>query len=105
MKRLVVVYACVVFFVASGCGRQSSVLPENDDCHAELGYGARIKLKPQVDKSYCPTEDPEIKALLSKHGLGMRQTMPRAKNPELLLYYSITIEDSRECRENYIKDF
>jgi len=30
MKRLVVVYACVVFFVASGCGRQSSVLPEND---------------------------------------------------------------------------
>jgi hypothetical protein len=73
----------------------------------ELVSSIRIKLKPQVEKSYKATDDEEIKALSSKHGVTLRQTCPGAKTPELLLYYTLTVEGSRsrESRKSSIKDF
>ncbi|MCL2681988.1 MAG: S8 family peptidase [Bacteroidales bacterium] len=70
--------------------------------------GARIKLKPEIAKNFIAAENTEIKALSSKHGVALRQLCPGAKNPELLLYYAITIEDNRDRKdgtESYIKDF
>jgi len=55
--------------------------------------GVRLKLKPQEDENYLATEDPEIQALVVKHGVAFRQTYPGPKStPELLLFYSITNE-------------
>ena len=70
-------------------------------------FGARIKMKIQEDKNYRASEDTEMKALALRHGLGLRQTYPGPKStPELLLYYTITIEDSRERKDgHYINDF
>jgi hypothetical protein len=69
--------------------------------------GVRFKLKPQTDENYLATEDPEIQALISRHGVALRQTAPGAKNPELLLYYDLsTMEDNREINMAYvIEDF
>jgi hypothetical protein len=32
-----------------------------------LDYAVELTLKPQIDESYLVTEDPEIKALISKY--------------------------------------
>jgi len=103
-QNIAVTMLCVVFllfFAVLSCGKQQ---PEHD-CHPELGYGAMLRLKPQADENYSPMEDPEIQALLLKHGLGMRQTSPGAINPELRLDYTLTIETNRKCWENYIEEF
>ena len=56
----------------------------------ELDFTFRLKLKPPKDKSYLATEDPEMKALVTKHKLlAFELTYPGAKNPELLLYYDL----------------
>ncbi|MCL2681989.1 MAG: hypothetical protein FWE63_00720 [Bacteroidales bacterium] len=69
--------------------------------------GLTLKLKPQADENYLATEDPEIQALISKHGVALRQAAPGAQNPELLLYYTLsTMEDNREVNMVIvIKDF
>ena len=68
-------------------------------------FGARIKLKPEVAKKFKATEDVEMKTLSLKHGVTLRQTYPSAKNPELLLYYTIGIQDSKDTGECYTNDF
>ena len=76
-------------------------------------FGAKIKMKPQADRSYRASEDAEIRALAARHGLGIRRSLPASTdsvvtNPELFLYYTITIEERRyrtDYRENYINDF
>ena len=82
MKKILKITAILLIMA----GSFYSCEKKNSDCHPELRYGARLKLKPKYE-SYCPTEDPEMKALLSKHGLGMRQTYGGFKTAELLLYY------------------
>jgi len=122
-QKSVVSILCIVFIVASGCRKSNSTHENNEEQTSSLNnnteepmtqqeicdvfpWGVRLKLKPQEDESYFPTKDPKIKDLLSKHGLGMRQTYPGPKStPELLLYYTLTIDDFRECRGNYVNDF
>ena len=48
------------------------------------------------------TEDADIKALVVKHNVELRQSCPGAKNSELLLFYILTGKDDKE---NIIKDF
>lgn len=62
----------------------------------------RLKLIPQPDANYLPTEDPEIQALVLKHDVVLKLTLPGAKNPELLLYYDLWGNDGRKI---IIKDF
>lgn len=66
-------------------------------------WAIRIKLKPQTDTTYVVTEDPEIKILLLRHDLTMKQSTPGAKTPELLLYYDLKGKNSN--KENAMKDF
>ena len=91
---------CSLFFMTFGCEKN-----ENDNDH--LTWSVRLKLKPQSDESYLPTEDPVIKALLLKYGVAFKQSFPGAKTPELLLYYDLTASGStdRESMENIINDF
>ena len=108
-KTMTVVMLCIVFFVSLSCGNQKPVLQENVDCIEASGWAVKLKLKPQADESYLPTEDPEIKALLSKYGVTMNQIMPLGprSSPELLLYYDLRgpCSMSKERRENCIADF
>jgi hypothetical protein len=94
--------SCALFFMALGCGT-------NNDNEEPIPWAVKLKLKPQTDESYLPTEDPVIKALLSKHGVTMRQTMPPGprSTPELLSYYTLTGSSnmSKESREHCIADF
>jgi len=73
----------------------------------ELNSSVRIKLKSQADRSYLATEDAEMKVLSLRHDVEFRQTSPGARNPELLLYYTLTVKSSRnrENKESAIKDF
>jgi len=100
---------CVLFFTSFGCGGQKSASIEEDDCNDVSGWVVKLKLKPQADESYLPTEDPEIMALLSKHGVSMNQTMPPGprSTPELMSYYTLTgpCSMSKESRENCIAAF
>ena len=80
-----------------------------------LGWAVEFTLKPQADKSYLATEDLEIKALISKHGVEFRQTVEDVKYPELLPYYTLKLkgnciicdesEETKEMRKNIINDF
>ena len=75
--------------------------------------GVRLKLKPHADEGYLATDDPEIQALISKHGIAFKQNWAGFKerpdyilNPELLLYYSLTNEYYIEVNMvNVIQDF
>ena len=82
---------------------------EEDDWVPGESWAVKLKLKPQADENYLATEDLEIQALLSKHDVVMRQTMPPGprSTPELLSYYTLTGKSSmsKESRENCIKDF
>jgi len=91
---------CSLFFMTLGCEKKVS-----DE--EPISWSVRLKLKPQTDESYLPTEDPVIKALLLKHGVKMKQTFPGAKNPEQLLYYDLTVSGNtdKESKERFIKDF
>ena len=71
-------------------------------------WSVRLILKPQADENYLATEDPEIKKLILKYGMAMRQTYPEPRStPDLLLYYTLTGPSNmnRESRENCIADF
>jgi len=70
----------------------------------DFACGAKLKLKPQADENYLATEDPEIRALISKHKVKFIQTDPNAKNPDLLLYYTLTNEHYKGMT-NVIADF
>ena len=74
----------------------------------ELTVSVRLKLKPQKDSSYKATEDLEMKALVLKHGvLNFKQACPGDKNPELLLYYNLSVKRSmsKQDRAQFIRDF
>ena len=73
----------------------------------ELGYSLRLKLKPSTERNYLATDDAGIKALASRHGLALKQSYPGAQNPELLLFYDLTVKTSmnRESRDAIVKDF
>jgi len=97
--------SCALFFMALGCGTNIDSA-ENDN--EELPWVVRIKLKPQTDESYLPTEDPVIKALLLKYGVTLTQTLTVSKAPqELLLDYDLRGSGtmSKESREHCIADF
>ena len=92
------VLLCASFSVLTGCEKRP-VPSENE----ELGWAVKLKLKPQEDESYLATNDPEIRALVSKHDVTLRQTYQGFKTPELLLYYVL---EGKGCnKENAIKDF
>jgi len=56
-----------------------------DHCiHFHCGVDLRLK---QEYKSYLITENPQIRALIAKHGVEFRQAFPGATNPVLGLYY------------------
>ena len=73
----------------------------------ELGYSLRLKLTPQTNRNYLATDDAGIKALASRHGLILKQSYPGAQNPELLLFYDLTVKTrmNRESRDAIVKDF
>ena len=80
----------------------------DDESNVVLDWAVKMKLKPQADETYLPTKDPDIKALLLKHGVNLKQSwwLPTT-NPELLLYYDLRGRGTmnRKSRENAIKDF
>ena len=81
---------------------------EEDDCNGILGWSVRLKLKPQADKNYLATEDPEFLVLVSEYDVILKQTYPSEKStPELLLYYDLTRKDimSWEFFKNVIYKF
>ena len=117
---------CALFFAATGCGEQKYVSQENDapieeleameecvedlndlaDCVEGLGWAVRLILKPQEDKSYLATKDPEIKVLVEKYDLEFYQTCEGFENPELLLYYDLVRRDCDNSNKiNAIKNF
>ena len=105
-RKVVVLALCIVFIVASGCSNSNLVFPENDDCIPELGWSVEIKLKSQENERYVLTEDAEIKSLISKHNVTFYQSFPGAKNPDLLLDYTLRGKGcNKENKENAIKDF
>ena len=66
-----------------------------------------VKLKPQKDKNYLATKDPEMNTLASKHGLlAFKQSWPGAKIPDLLLCYDLKFKRSmsKQSRERLIHD-
>ena len=77
---------------------------ENENCNTELGWVVLLKLKSQEDESYVPTEDTEIKDLISKHGVTFEQPFPDKKDMDMFLYYSLHGRCCI-CMENVIKDF
>ena len=100
IRKLVMVTLCMFFLTISGCSNQNDSWPTNYD---KINWSVRLKLKPQLDKKYLANEDPEIKALISKHDLMFYQTYPETKSvPELLLYYTLK---GKNNKENAIKDF
>ena len=80
----------------------------DDEGNVVLDWAVKLKLKPQDDETYLPTRDPDIKALLLKHGLHFKQSwwLPTT-NPELLLYYDLRGRGTMDekSRENAINDF
>ena len=102
-----------LLFIALSCGKLSMVSSENgkEDPMIQqetIDWAVKLKINPQEDESYLPTEDPEIKDLLSKHGVTMTQSFPGPRStPELLLYYDLRGSGnmSTESKENCIKDF
>ena len=70
----------------------------------ESYFVVELKLKPQADKSYLATEDAEIKALLSKHDVTLKQTFAGLKTPESLLLYALRGISSKENKEKAIKE-
>jgi len=73
-----------------------------------VDWAVRLKLKHQAYAGYLATEEPEIKILVSRHVVELRQTYPGPKsNPDLLLYYTLIGISciSKESKENIIKDF
>jgi hypothetical protein len=92
---------CSLFFMTLGCEKKVS-----DE--EPISWSVRLKLKPQTDESYLPTEDPVIKALLLKYGVTLTQTLTVSKAPqELLLDYDLRGSGtmSKESREHCIADF
>ena len=68
-------FLCALILAPTGCGKQNV----ND-------WTVELKLKPKSDETYLAVEDPEIKALITKHGIAFRQTYPAPKStPELIL--------------------
>jgi hypothetical protein len=94
---------CTLFSALTNCEKPVSQVSQ------EIPWVVKLKLKPQTDESYLPTEDPEIKTLLSKHDVTMTQTMPPGPRsiPELLSYYDIRGKGSmsKKSKENCIADF
>jgi len=106
--KINVMLGFMLLFMVSGCG--SSLLSAENDSEEPivLPWVVKIKLKPQADENYLPTEDPEIIVLLSKHGVTMTQVWPDPKAPrEFLSYYNLrglgTM--SEESKANCIADF
>ena len=83
--------------------------------YGQLEFSFDLRLKPEVAATrYIVTESVEIKTLSARHNVRFRQALPGARNPDLLLYYTLTIEGScmtRQSRadilsrENIINDF
>lgn len=66
-------------------------------------FAIEIKLKPQKNRSYEVSEDANIKALVRKHGGVLKQSYPNAKNPELLLYYTLKGSgDKKKVVQDYL---
>ena len=127
LKHLTVLLIVAGIFAA--CNAHAVVEPEENDMQTRnpdeiimcaehngaLDYTVGLTLKPQADKSYLATEDPKIKALISKYGVEFRQTVEDIKYPDLLPYYTLTItgsciicderEETKEMRKNIINDF
>jgi hypothetical protein len=78
-----------------------------DNYNENLVWAVELTLKPQTDENYLPTEDPEIKALVLKHGVEFRQSAADTTLPELMPYYQLRGKGSmsKESRENIIKAF
>jgi len=97
-----------VGFIDVGCSKTYPTQEEiNNGSGCEL-YGARLKVKPQyaATANYSIIEDIEIKALLTKHGLKMRQSSPSSiEFPEVLLLYDLIPEEIRENRKCYVHEF
>ena len=107
MKRIL--FPIISLFIVVACGSDANEQSNEIVNKETIQWAVKLKLKPQTDESYLPTEDPIIKALLSKHGVAMRQTMPPGprSTPELLSYYTLTGPSNmnKESRENCIADF
>ena len=79
----------------------------------EETWSVRLKLKPQADKSYRATKDPEIMAVVLKNDLRIWQLysdqtkIPTELYQDMVLYYNVTglYNKSQESRENIINVF
>ena len=66
-------------------------------------WTVQLKLKPQAgNENYLATENPEIKALASKHGVTFYQSYPEFSPSVFLLYYTLM---GNRNKENIVKDF
>ena len=81
-----------------------NLFPEEEWRFWDDRWVVRLTLIRQTDESYLPTEDPEIQALIEKHGVMLRQiwTMP-STNPDLFLDYDLIGRGGN--KEVAIKDF
>ncbi len=59
-------------------------------------FAVEFKMKPQKNRSVAMSEDVAIKSLSRKHNGVLRQSYPNARNPELLLYYTLTGSGNKE---------
>ena len=107
MKSKIFKFVALIALLTAGgllavkCSKEST----QKDSGCEI-YGARLKVKPQyaATENYSIIEDPQIKALLTKHGLRMHQITDHEDFPELTLKYNLTPE-FRENRECYVHEF
>jgi len=108
LQKSIVSTLCVLFFLIFGCGNSITSSENGNEEPIVLPWVVKLKLKPQADENYLPTEDPAIKALLSKHGVTMTQTWPDPQaSRELLLDYDLRGSGamSEESKANCIADF
>jgi len=68
-------------------------------------WTVQLRLKPLVDESYLATENPEIKALISKHDVTFYQSYPEFDFPVFLLYHTLMGNNYYNDKKNIIKDF
>jgi hypothetical protein len=66
-------------------------LSELNEENCSTRWAVEFRLKPQITD--CPTEHPEIKALVAKHNVTFKQSYPGFQTPELLLLYTLLGED------------